>query len=299
MTEMFEVLKLVEDTEGSESCERLVAISKYYFDRGVDMFRWRFSRTFPPLLKVKHEYQKTLYVFFHGMNPYGALYCESNTRHFKQMKGRDFRLYNRSINEPRKELYYFINWLNIMKRHYTKFVLIGHSYGSTFANHFAQHMVENDDEMTDKNVISVSLDGSELVDTCEYAAYECLGIDRSHKIEYLEHTATCDGRDIVGEWNKQQQELFEKEFGVDLIECNAIEWYRSAKACHDFKLNHHHIRFWYEPNKDEPGKVKVKHDKTKTPDLYEIQYGNGYDHALHTNEPVSKAIIDIIDGIIQ
>ena len=301
MDEMFDILRLVEDIEGSESCRRLAAISKYYFDRGIDMFRFRFGKIPPSILNVNHEYTKTLYVFFHGLNPYGALYCESNTRHFKQMKGRDFRLYNRSLNEPRKELYYFIDWLNIMKRHYTKFVLIGHSYGSVFANYFAQYMIDNDVELNADNVISISLDGSELIDTCEYVAYEVLAIDRSNKIEYLQHTAMCAGRDIIEEWNKRQQKQFEEEFGVDIIECNAIQWYRSVKACNDLQLNHRHVRFWFAPNSEAPNIVSVKRgsDKSNDMNLYEIQYGKTYDHALFTNEPVSKAIMDIIDNLIN
>lgn len=296
MNEMFEILKQLEDIEGSKTCEKLAAISKYYFGRGLDMFRFRFGKKPPELLPVKHEYNKTLYIHFHGLNPYGALYCESNTRYFKQLKGRDFRLYMRSICEPRKELYYFINWFNIMKHHYSKFVLMGHSYGSVFSNYFAQYLIDNDKELNDKNVISVSLDGSELIDTMEWFAYTQLNIDRKHKIEYLEHTAICNGIDIVEEFNKQDKERFEKEFGADLIECDGIIWYRSAKANHDLKLNHRHICFGFSPNPSNPDEVKVVHDK---PDHYEIYHLKEYEHALFMFEPVAKKIMDIIDESIN
>ena len=295
MDEMFSLLKLIEDVEGSETCAKLATISKYYFDRGLDMFRFRFGKKPPELLPVKHEYNKTLYIHIHGLNPYGALYCESNTRYFKQLKGRDYRLYMRSICEPKKELYYFVNWFNIMKHHYTKFALIGHSYGSVFANYFAQYLIENDDELNDKNVFSFSLDGSELVDTMEWFAYTQLNIDRKHKIEYLEHTAMCNGVDIAEEFNKRDQERFEKEFGADLIECDAIVWYRSAKACHDLKLNHRHVCFGFSPNEENPDEVKVVHDK---PDHYEIYHLKEYEHALFMYEPVAKKIIEIVDSIM-
>lgn len=291
MSEMFNILKLIDDTEGSKSCEKLASISKYYFGRGLEMFR--FCKSPPKLLHIKHECNRTLYIHFHGLNPYGALYCESNTRFFKQMKGVDFRLYMRTMNEPQKEIHNFINWFNIMKRHYVKFVLMGHSYGSVFANYFAQYLIDNDDELNVNNVISVSLDGSELIDTCEWAAYELLGIDRKHKIEYGEYTATCNGRDIVKEFNEIDRKRFEKEFGVNLIECDAITWYCSVKTCHEFK--HKHICFGFSPNKENPDKVKVVHDK---PEHYEVYYLNKYDHALFMFEPVAKSIMDIIDGYI-
>ena len=293
MSEMFELLKGIKDEKGTNESMKLARISEYYFGRGIEWFRYRPTESTPKLLPINHEYDKTLYIHFHGLNPYGALYCESNTRFFKQLKGRDFRLYMRSMNEPRKELYNFINWFNIMKRFYTKFVLIGHSYGSVFSNYFAEYIIENDKELNDKNVISVSLDGSELIDTCEWVAYELLHIDRKHEIEYMEHTAKCNGRDIVKEFNEFDRKRFEKEFGADLIECDAITWYRSAKTCHDMKLNHKHICFGFEANKENPDEVKVIHDK---PEHYEIYYLDKYDHALFMFEPVAKKIMEIIDS---
>ena len=85
---------------------------------------------------------------------------------------------------------------------------------------------------------------------------------------------------------------FEKEFGADLIKCDAITWYRSAKACHDMKLNHNHICFGFSPNIENPDKVKVVHDKSEH---YEIHYLNKYEHALFMFEPVAKKIMGKLD----
>lgn len=295
MDEMFNILKMVEDTYQSDSCAKLAYISEHYFNRGIEWFNFI---NIPKIIHVKQSTANTLYLFFHGLSPFGLLYSYTTTQQMRILKGNDFRLYQRSQNTPMKELPNFIRFINIVKHHYTKIVFIGHSYGSTFANYFAQYMVDNDKTTNITKVISVSLDGSELIDTCEYIAYDVLGLSRDLNIEYKKNRAICDGHDLVREWYEQEIIPSAKErFEVDLCENNYLDWYRTAKQIEDMKLNHRHIVFQYMPNKKEPFN-KLRIEKLKE-DTYCVRYLSKYCHTLHMYRDIAVELLKMIDEAMK
>lgn len=301
MSEMVELLYSILDLEGSVSCDKLAQISNYYFGRDKSWFCYRFGKVAPSILPITRDADikgdKTLYIYFYGLCPAGIAYCYDTTRHFQQMKGQDFRIYQRAVGLPRKEVFYFAPWFQIIKHKYNKFVFIGHSYGSSFANHFAQFVIDNDPQIKKEDVISVSLDGSELIDTCEYVAYRFLKIPEDKKIKYNEFNAICDGRDIIREWFEKLGEHVKHSFGENIIECSAIDWYEAAKTCHSFENNHKHIIFNFYPNKKEPDvlTVKKKTDTVMRYTIYDMNYGNEYNHSMFQNKNVSEEIMRIIE----
>lgn len=282
MTEMMELLKMIQDKPHTESCNKLAKISEYYFGRGIEWFRYSNKLRIP--LGPKENTNKTLWVYFHGLNPQGALHAYSITEEFRKIKGNDFQIYFRSENTPYKEFNNFCKWFMIQHNKYNKFIFVGHSYGSLFANYFAQSIIEKSPNWKD-NITSVSLDGSDLVETMEYVAYELLKLNRSNKIEYGVSFATCDSHNLPKEWYNMIKN--------PIIENTYIDWYESAYICSKFSLNHKHIMFSYYDNKENPNQLNIIN---KGENIFEIHYLKEYSHSMHKLPEVAKEIIKIINA---
>ena len=81
----------------------------------------------------------------------------------------DAIIYQRRSTDLDEEFSYFKKFIDIFKKNYTHFVIIGHSYGAVYAKYFCANL---------PNSLYVSLDGSDLKETCEYVAYDLLELDR-------------------------------------------------------------------------------------------------------------------------
>ena len=117
------------------------------------------------------------YIYITGLDPIGTLYSTTVCNEMRKIKESAFYIYYRSQTNIFDEYKVFNNFAQILMNNYKKLYILGHSYGAIFAKYFAHKMKNN-------NVVSVSLDGSDLIETCEYVAYDVLNIDRAHTIDY-------------------------------------------------------------------------------------------------------------------
>ena len=226
--------------------------------------------------------RKTLYVYIPGLYPYGLLYCSQVAAPLLSIKGQDAIIYQRISTVLNEEFSYFKKFINIFKKNYTHFVIIGHSYGAVYAKYFASRL---------PNSLYVSLDGSDLKETCEYVAYDLLKLDRSEKIEYGGKYPTCAGKNLIKEFFMPTVEATMKDYGKNITEVSWQEWIHNTRLVS--KLHpQNSIMFTYFPNPDKPSKLKVKKRGT----MYEIYFGKNYCHSLHMDMGVCKAILKIIDS---
>ena len=225
--------------------------------------------------------RKTLYVYIPGLYPYGLLYCTQVAAPLLSIKGQDAIIYQRRSTDLDEEFANFEKFIEIFKKYYTHFIIIGHSYGAVYAKYFCTHLPSS---------LYVSLDGSDLKETCEYVAYDLLKLNRSEKIEYDGEYPTCAGKNLIEEFFKTTVKATIKDYGKDITEVSWQEWVHNTRLVSELHPQNS-IMFTYFPNPDEPSKLKVN----KRGLLYEICLGKNYCHSLHMDTDVCKAILDIID----
>ena len=137
------------------------------------------------------------YIYITGLDPIGTLYSTTVCNEMRKIKEQRFYIYYRSQTNIFDEFKVFNKFIQRLKNNYDKFYIIGHSYGAIFAKYFAHKLKNN-------NVVSVSLDGSDLIETCEFIAYDILKLDRSNKIDYTSNDfPTCKGINLIQKWFKQ------------------------------------------------------------------------------------------------
>jgi hypothetical protein len=225
--------------------------------------------------------RKTLYIYIPGLYPYGLLYCPQVTEALFKLKSPDVIIYQRTSTNLKTELSNFKRFIEMFKRNYNKFVIIGHSYGAVYAKYFSANIPGS---------VYVSLDGSDLKETCAYIAYDLLNIDRSKKIYYTGDYPVCDGHNLVKEWFEPTVQATIKDYGKNILEVSWREWIRNTKIVN--KLHPvNSLIFAYYPNPEHPNKVAI----VKRGSLYEIYYGKTYSHSLHMDRTVCSAILKIID----
>ena len=154
---------------------------------------------------------------------------------------------------------------------YKKFCIIGHSFGTVFAKYFGNKL----------NILTVTLDGSNLNETCEYIAYDLLKIDRKHKIDFKHEFPICDNLNLVQKWFKMMN--------LPHIECTWREWLDNVKIIDKLKLKQKYVDIYYFPSGNNKMEV-VKENDTKI----NILYGKTYSHSLHSNKIVAEEIFKII-----
>ena len=226
--------------------------------------------------------RKVLYIYIPGLYPYGLLYCPQVTEELFKLKAPNVVIYQRTSTNLKTELSSFKHFIEIFKRNYNTFVIIGHSYGAVYAKYFSANIPDS---------VYVSLDGSDIKETCEYIAYDLLNIDRSKKIDYTGDYPVCDGHNLVKEWFAPTIKATVKDYGKNILEVSWQEWIRNTKLVDTIHPKKSLI-FTYYPNPEQPNKVSI----IKRGSSYEIHYGKTYSHSLHMDPDVCKTIIDIIDG---
>ena len=225
--------------------------------------------------------RKSLYIYIPGLYPYGLLYASQVTEALFKLKTPNVVIYQRSSTDLKTELSNFNHFIEIFKRNYQQFIIIGHSYGAVYAKYFSANIPDS---------IYVSLDGSDLKETCAYIAYDLLNIDRSKKIDYTGDYPICDGHNLVKEWFAPTIEATIKDYGKNILEVSWQEWIRNTKlvdTIHPTKS----LIFTYYPNPEQSNKVSV----IKRGSSYEIHYGKTYSHSLHMDPDVCSVILKIID----
>lgn len=126
---------------------------------------------------------------------------------------------------------------------YKKFCLIGHSFGAVFAKYFGYKLSnENNKDKNEPNtnhktnatnnlnIFTITLDGSNLVETCEYIAYDLLKIDRSYKIDFKHEFPICNGINLVQKWFSRSK--------FPNVECTWKEWLENVKIVDGLELKH-------------------------------------------------------------
>ena len=225
--------------------------------------------------------RNTLYIYIPGLYPYGLLYSPQVTEALFKLKAPNVVIYQRTSTDLKAELSNFKRFIEIFKRNYNMFVIIGHSYGAVYAKYFSANIPGS---------VYVSLDGSDLKETCEYVAYDLLNIDRSKKIDYTGDYPVCDGHNLVKEWFAPTIKATIKDYGKNILEVSWREWIRNTKLVNTIRPKKSLI-FTYYPNPEQPNKVSI----IKRGSSYEIHYGKTYSHSLHMEPVVCKTIMDIID----
>lgn len=227
---------------------------------------------------------KTLYIYIPGLYPYGLLYAPKVTEALFNLKSPNIVIYQRRSTDLKEEFKYFKHFIEIFKKTYNHFVIIGHSYGAVYAKYFSANIPSS---------VYVSLDGSDLKETSEYIAYDLLNIDHSKKIDYTGDYPVCDGHNLVKEWFEPTVEATIKDYGKNILEVSWQEWIHNTKLV-DTVHPKKSLIFTYYPNPEQPSKVSV----VKRGSSYEIHYGKRYSHSLHMDSNVCKTIMDIVDGIL-
>ena len=225
--------------------------------------------------------RKSLYVYIPGLYPYGLLYSPQVTEALFKLKAPNVVIYQRTTTDLKTELSNFKHFIEIFKRNYNTFVIIGHSYGAVYAKYFCAHL---------PNSLYVSLDGSDLKETCEYVAYDLLNIDRSKKIDYTGDYPVCDGHNLVKEWFAPTTKATIKDYGKNILEVSWREWVRNTKIV-DKLHPANSLIFTYYPNPKTPSKISI----IKRNSIYEVYYSKSYSHSLHMDPAVCKEILKIID----
>ena len=228
--------------------------------------------------------RKSLYVYIPGLYPYGLLYAPQVAGALLTIKGQDAIIYQRRSTDLKTELSNFNHFIEIFKRNYNTFVIIGHSYGAVYAKYFSANIPGS---------VYVSLDGSDLKETSMYIAYDLLGIDRSLPINYTGDYPTCKGINLIKEWFAPTVKATINDYGKNILEVSWREWIHNTKLV-DTMRPEKSLIFTYYPNLEQPNKVSV----VKRGSSYEIHYGKIYSHSLHMDPDVCKTIMDIIDGAI-
>ena len=224
---------------------------------------------------------KSLYIYIPGLYPYGLLYAPQVAGALLTIKGKDAIIYQRRSTDLKTELSNFKHFIEIFKRNYQQFIIIGHSYGAVYAKYFSANIPGS---------VYVSLDGSDLKESCEYIAYDLLNIDRSKKIDYTGDYPVCDGHNLVKEWFTPTLEATINDYGKNILEVSWQEWIRNTKLV-DTVRPEKSLVFTYYPNTKEPSKVSI----IKRNSVYEVHYGKSYSHSLHMDSTVCSAILKIID----
>ena len=228
--------------------------------------------------------RKSLYIYIPGLYPYGLLYAPQVTEALFKLKSPHVIIYQRTSTDLKTELSNFNHFIEIFKRNYNKFIIIGHSYGAVYAKYFSANIPGS---------VYVSLDGSDLKETCAYIAYDLLNIDRSKKIDYTGDYPVCNGINLIKEWFTPTINATIKDYGKNILEVSWREWVRNTKLVNTV-LPKKSLIFTYYPNPEQPNKVAV----IKRSSSYEIHYGKTYSHSLHMDIDVCKTIMEIIDGSV-
>ena len=225
--------------------------------------------------------RKSLYVYIPGLYPYGLLYAPQVAGALLTIKGKDAIIYQRRSTDLKEELKYFKSFIEIFKKTYSRFIIIGHSYGAVYAKYFAAHL---------PNSLYVSLDGSDLKETSMYIAYDLLGLDRSKPINYTGDYPTCNGINLIKEWFAPTIKATVNDYGKNILEVSWQEWIRNTKTVDKLHPSNSLI-FTYYPNINAPTKISI----VKRNSIYEVHYGKSYSHSLHMDPTVCSAILKIID----
>ncbi len=228
--------------------------------------------------------RKSLYVYIPGLYPYGLLYAPQVAGALLTIKGQDAIIYQRRSTDLKEELKYFKTFIEIFKKTHSRFVIIGHSYGAVYAKYFSANIPGS---------IYVSLDGSDLKETCAYVAYDLLGIDRSTPINYAGDYPTCNGRNLIKEWFAPTVKATINDYGKNILEVSWREWIRNTKLVNAIHPKQSFV-FTYYPNPKAPTKVSI----VKRNSIYEVHHGKNYSHSLHMDHSVCKAILEIVDGAV-
>ena len=168
----------------------------------------------------------------------------------RNIKQQDFFIYYRTQTNLDEEFKNFNKFYQILTMEYKKFCLIGHSFGAVFAKYFG-HKLSNENK---SNIFTITLDGSNLVETCEYIAYDLLKIDRSYKIDFNHEFPICNGINLVQKWFSWSK--------FPNVECTWKKWLENVKIIHKLKLKQKYIDIYYFPSGDNKMKV-VKESDTK------------------------------------
>ena len=236
----------------------------------------------------------TCYIYIPGLNPYGTLYSTTVCNEMRKIKQQDFFIYYRlrraKANFARtqtnldEEFKNFNKFYQILTMEYKKFCLIGHSYGAVFAKYFGHKLILHDKVGNKLNIFTITLDGSNLVETCEYIAYDLLKIDRSHKINFKHEYPICNGINLVQKWFSQLK--------LPNVECTWKEWLENVKIIDKLKLKQKYIDIYYFPSGN--NKIRVVKENDSKINIY---YGKTYSHSLHSNKIIAVEIFKIIDQL--
>ena len=228
----------------------------------------------------------TCYIYIPGLNPQGTIFSTTVCNEMRNIKQQDFFIYYRSQTDLAEEFKNFNRFFQMLSIKYKKFCLIGHSYGAVFAKYFGHKL----------GIFTITLDGSDLVETCEYIAYDLLKIDRSKKINYKHEFPICSGTNLIQKWFKTT--LLQDSAIATKIECTWKEWLENVKIINKLKLKQKYIDIYYFPSTDNKLHVNVE-NKTENKTKISIQYGKTYCHSLHMYKPVAEEIFKIIDKTVR
>jgi hypothetical protein len=177
----------------------------------------------------------------------------------RKIKQQQFFIYYRTQTNLADEFKNFNKFYQMLLLEYKKFCLIGHSFGAVFAKYFGNKL----------NILTITLDGSNLNETCEFIAYDLLKIDRKHKIDFKHEFPVCNNINLVQKWFKTMD--------LPNIECTWKEWLDNVKIIDKLKLKQKYIDIYYFPSGNNKMEV-VKENDTKV----KILYGKTYSHSLHS-----------------
>ena len=170
----------------------------------------------------------TCYIYIPGLNPCGTLYSTTVCNEMRNIKQQDFFIYYRTQTNLDEEFKNFNKFYQILTMEYKKICLIGHSFGAVFAKYFG-HKLSIENKPT---IFTITLDGSDLVETCEYIAYDLLKIDRSYKIDFKHEFPICNGINLVQTWFSRSK--------FPNVECTWKEWLENVKIVDKLKLKQKH-----------------------------------------------------------
>lgn len=328
---IMKLLEQIRDTKGSDTCDKLIIISKHYFGRGEEWFRYADDDSATTddtdkSTRINESVKQTLLIYIHGMKPYGRRFGMEVSHELAcacMNRGMKFEYYVRRTNNPIDEWKYFIDWLLVfveltseneinMKssplEKYTpiepfkQVVLVGHSYGAVFAKYFASKLGERICPLV------LSLDGSDLKEYCSYIAYDIYKL--KGEIVYGEYDAKCKKKSLV----KLIDEYDNSESSKHGIEIHAKGFYKYMKLGFDSEPKCKLIfRLSYDAAKESQSanEVVVNHipDEEKRfhnhgdidsgcVKCFTIHYANQYYHSLHMFKPVAKIIYDMIEYVV-
>lgn len=226
-----------------------------------------------------------LFIYIHGMVPGGRLYSPmfiQSLLHTKY-KNNSYCIYKRYIPNNDNDNYNLIEEMerfdkiimhtfpNEIQKD-VNIVLIGHSYGATFAKYFLEH----------SSLLiykAISLDGSLLYETIPYFIKLEAGIENinTDEIEFTPTQAIYKGKDYVG------TKLISKEY------YNALYITRNPI---DSRFD---VVYYYEGDGQNITMEKKKHQYFRN--YYELRYTKEYSHSLHLWYP--KCLEKILDTLLH